>query len=242
MNRHSSLFLVVWLSTASGSDAQQISVTGPPELVWSHLRQACNRTDYADVPVRPFLNERNEVIWFAGNSDAYVATKGMAGGADRLARMARAGCHGRSLSERYDSSIGRRPDTYHSGVWLEAPFSTDGRVVYAVAHNEFHGEWSGDRRYCDEQYPHNRIVLRCDYWNLIAAHSDDGGDSFALSGLGPNGLAILTWRAASSAGSLECLSRRVSAPRSAISATCLAYPPSADQCEHVHRSRLVASR
>jgi hypothetical protein len=177
-----------WVCDPTAATADQITLAGPPQLVWHHLGKACDRKDYSDVPVRPFLNDRGEVVWLAGNSDGYRVTKGSGGGSDRLATMGRTHCQAQILGDPHTSAVGGRPDSYHSAVWLESPFTADGRVVYALAHNEFHGEWSGDGRYCNQQFPQNRIVLRCGYWNLIAARSNDGGDTFALIGMRPDGV------------------------------------------------------
>jgi hypothetical protein len=162
-----------------------VSVAGPPEAVWRHDSGACDNADYSDVPVRPLINDRGEILWFAGNSHGYRPTRGGSGGADRLATMERVDCSAQ-LGELSQGTV-NEPQAYHANLWLEAPFTLDGRNVYALAHDEFHGEWTGDPRYCDEQALQHRIVLRCNYWNVIAARSSDGGTHFALDGVRSDG-------------------------------------------------------
>jgi hypothetical protein len=57
---------------------------------------------------------------------------------------------------------------------MVAPFTRDGTDVYALVHNEFHGE---------EQRP--QIYLPCNYWNLTSAFSVDGGRHFGLHQVRP---------------------------------------------------------
>ena len=67
---------------------------------------------------------------------------------------------------------------------MVAPFTRDGTDVYALVHNEFHGEWTGSPRWCAEQRP--QIYLPCNYWNLVSASSADGGQHFALRQVRPD--------------------------------------------------------
>jgi hypothetical protein len=171
----------------------RIELAAPaPETVWRHADEGapCAANDYADVPVRPFLVKGTapgtyRVLWFAANSQGYFASEtpgpDLAPSAVTLARFRRLpDCIRWVRSQPY---IGSTPERYNTGLWMVAPFSRDGTNVYALVHNEFHGEWTGSSRWCTEQRP--QIYLPCNYWNLTSAFSADGGRQFALRQLRP---------------------------------------------------------
>jgi len=166
----------------------QVKVAAPePEMVWRYARPGapCASDDFSDVAVRPFLvngarSGAYRVLWFAANSRGYFASE--TPGPERVAAEItlaqferRPGCDRWVHSERYPGST---PASYNTGLWMAAPFTSDGTNVYALVHNEFHGEWTGDTRWCAQQDP--GIYLPCDYWNLVSAFSTDAGRTFSL--------------------------------------------------------------
>jgi hypothetical protein len=78
---------VLLLLAGGTATAIEVSVTGPAGMVWNYRSQVCDWSDFSDVPVRPFLNARGEVVWISGNSDGYRLTKGKPDARDRLAPM-----------------------------------------------------------------------------------------------------------------------------------------------------------
>jgi hypothetical protein len=189
--------LIPVLGTGRATAAAQqvrIELAAPtPETVWRHADEGapCAPNDYADVPVRPFLvkgaaSGTYRVLWFAANSQGYFASE--TPGPDlALADVTLA--HFRRLPDcarwvRSQPYIGSTPERYNTGLWMVAPFTRDGTHVYALVHNEFHGEWTGSQRWCREQRP--QIYLPCNYWNLTSAFSVDGGRHFALHQLRPD--------------------------------------------------------
>jgi hypothetical protein len=153
------------------ADAQQVRIelaAGAPETVWRHGDEGapCAPNDYADVPVRPFLvkgaaSGTYRVLWFAANSQGYFASEtpgpDLAPGDVTLTRFRRlSDCARWIRSQPYSGST---PERYNTGLWMVAPFTSDGTNVYALVHNEFHGEWTGSPRWCTEQRP--QIYLPC---------------------------------------------------------------------------------
>jgi hypothetical protein len=118
-----------------------------PEVVWSHATQACDATDYSDVPARPFLGDGDRrVFWFASAAPAYYATIGSPAepGQDILAKAQRVRESGGKCvtwvsPASYDSPLGV-PQSYDTGLWMQSVFTPDGDHVFALVHNEFHGE------------------------------------------------------------------------------------------------------
>jgi hypothetical protein len=183
--------LILLIGTGHATaDAQQVRIelaAPAPETVWRHADEGapCAPNDYADVPVRPFLvkgaaSGNYGVLWFAANSQGYFASEtpgpDLAPSDVTLARFRRLpDCARWVRSQPY---IGSTPEPYNTGLWMVAPFTGDGTNVYALVHNEFHGEWTGSPHWCGEQRP--QIYLPCNYWNLVSASSADGGQHFAL--------------------------------------------------------------
>jgi hypothetical protein len=191
--------IILLMLTAAGDAAAQaprveVKVAAPaPEIVWRYASpgMSCAADDFSDVAVRPFLVNgaragTYRVLWFAANSRGYFASE--TPGPDRtpgditLAHFERrAGCDRWLRSKPYAEST---PASYDTGLWMAAPFTADGTNVYALVHNEFHGEWTTNDRWCTRHEP--EIYLPCNYWNLVSAFSTDAGRSFALRKISPN--------------------------------------------------------
>ena len=177
----------------------------PPELVWSHAASACSDTDYSDVPVRPFYGrvpgaKTHQLFWFASNATGYLATTGVppAPGSDILAKMQRVvGADGKCLAwvkagpytEPPVQPANGVPQSYNTDLWMVAPFTPNGRDVFALIHNEFHGELTAPPGqpsiYCTITQPAPPQGQACGYWNIVGAISTDGGQSFTVGKASP---------------------------------------------------------
>ena len=159
-----------------------------PWVVWQYstAQPSCGGADYPDVPARPFLagsGAQQKVLWFASNSSGSWSSVGVGTTPDILATLARGpGCTPWLPPARY---IGTTPESYDTGLWAVAPYTRDGVNIYALVHNEFHGEWTRieGQTYCWQQT--STIFLPCDYWNLVGALSSNAGASFALAQSAP---------------------------------------------------------
>jgi hypothetical protein len=188
------LILMVIGHGAARAQQVRIKLASPePEIVWRHAEEGapCAPGDYSDVPVRPFLVQgaapgTYRVLWLAANSQGYFASEtpgpDLAPADVTLASFRRLPDCARWI--RSKPYIGSTPERYDTGLWMVAPFTSDGTNVYALVHNEFHGEWTGSPRWCAEQRP--QIYLPCNYWNLISAFSADGGRHFGLREIRPD--------------------------------------------------------
>ena len=166
-----------------------------PEVVWSHATQACDATDYSDVPARPFLSDGGRrVFWFASAAPAYYATIGSPAepGQDILAKVRRVresggNCVTWVTPASYDSPLGV-PQSYDTGLWMQSVFTPDGDHVFALVHNEFHGELTAPpgqpSRYCTITQAAFLAGNACSYWNMVGAASIDGGRHFSLYKIG----------------------------------------------------------
>jgi len=185
-----SCFVIPFFGGAALAQAAQgpiVVASAEPEVVWgySYPGTACAANDYPDVPVRPFMGNgptpgTYRIHWFAGNSNGYFASEApgnpVSANQVSLARIQRLpDCARWVESWPYANST---PENYYTGLWMVAPYTSDGVNVYALIHNEFHGEWTGQSEWCSTQT--RSIYLPCDYWNIVAATSDDSGGHFSL--------------------------------------------------------------
>ncbi|HET6239010.1 MAG TPA: hypothetical protein VFE41_29260 [Acetobacteraceae bacterium] len=175
-------------------DAPQVRILHPdaaPEIVWSHATQACDATDYSDVPARPFLGDGGRrVFWFASASPAYFATVGAPPepGQDILAKAHRirdpgGNCVTWITPASYGGPLGV-PQSYDTGLWMQSVYTPDGNHIFALVHNEFHGELTAPpghpSKYCTITQAFFLAGNACSYWNMVGAASTDGGRHFRL--------------------------------------------------------------
>ena len=151
-----------------------VSISTHVQTVFNYQTDACpvQGGDYSDNPVRPFLVgpiNHPTVMWFASNSKGYFKTVGVNGHGDILSSMQRVRVNGqcvRWLTSRFNTTPNQYPvASYNNELWMVAPYTTDGIHVYALVHNEYH------------IIPRNTTDV---YGNLIAAHSEDGANTFQL--------------------------------------------------------------
>lgn len=155
-----------------------ISISDTVQMVFNYQKNSCLtvKGDYADNPVRPFLvgpTTNPIVMWFASNSKGYFKTIGIryhvSSSRDILAGMQRVYVDGqcvRWLTSRFNSLPNQYPvASYNNELWMVAPYTPDGKHVYAFVHNEYH------------IVPQN---VQDVYGNLIAAQSTNGAKTFQL--------------------------------------------------------------
>lgn len=133
--------------------------------------------DFSDVPVRPFLvgeSSNPTVNWFASNSTGYCQSVGLPVSEsvpDILAQIRRVpGSTPNSCATWVTSRFNKLPneypvDSYYNELWMVVPYTLDGITIYSLIHNEYH------------IVPTNPSNV---YGNLIAATSNDGGNTFNL--------------------------------------------------------------
>jgi len=156
-------------------------------MVWSYAgatTQCGGGNDYADVPARPFLVGGN-VLWFAGNSNGFASVG--TGGVDILATLQRGLQPGTPTCVQWLTGLSpdtpqpyrnAKPNSYSMAYWMVAPFF-DGTIVYALVHNEFHGEWTGNTALCPVQQA--LPYMPCNYWNIMSVSSRTSGAAFELN-------------------------------------------------------------
>jgi hypothetical protein len=160
----SGLVLAGWLRPSGGTalTGTTIRPVGSREIVFDWSRDACTHTEEPDLPVRAFRNTSGRIQLLLSNYNNYQ----MVG--PTLARM-RPDC--RSLMHSLENPD---PSRYQDRRWLASPFTSDGRHIWALVHEEYQGNHHPG--HCPEHsyYP-------CWYNAITLAESTDGGKSYQQS-------------------------------------------------------------
>lgn len=139
--------------------ALRLEITGSALPAIGGARPGCDANDIPDAPARAVRLTTNEVQLYAASSQNRAAA-----GPDLLHLLHR--CSVVLAGDGNDD-----PAAYNDRAWLASTWTTDGKTVWAVVHNEFHGHrrpaLCSTGRYMD-----------CWFNALTAAVSRDGGQTF----------------------------------------------------------------
>lgn len=125
--------LLSCLALPAGASAPSLALTLEPEetILFRHASDACETWDIPDTPTRAFR------------------------GADKLVHVMQTHFRGRWLAGEdlfslrhgcevaFEGADSADPATFDNRSWIGATFSPDGREVFALVHNEYHGERFG---------------------------------------------------------------------------------------------------
>jgi hypothetical protein len=152
--------LAVGSGAARAASAQPlIQVTGQRQVVFDWSEQACETTNYPDLPVRAFRDAEGRTQLLLSHFDSY---RMVGPSLDSLA----VDCAPVMRSHRSPSV--RR---YEDREWIASIFTRDGSTVWALVHDEYQGNRHRGR--C----PSGRYI-RCWYNAVTLARSIDGGRSY----------------------------------------------------------------
>lgn len=137
----------------------QIRPAGPPEVVFDWSEDACEQTQIPDLPVRAFRDFRGRTQLLLSHFDNF---RMIGASLDRL----RVDCRAVMRSDK-SASVRR----YSDREWIGSLYTTNGRTVWALIHDEYQGNRHPGR--C----PSGRY-LNCWYNAITLARSTDGGRSY----------------------------------------------------------------
>jgi hypothetical protein len=151
--------LLAGAAHAQPAPALRLEVAGPPVPAVPGARPGCDALDIPDAPARAVRLATGEVQLYATHFVNRVDS-----GADLLHL-------GHRCPVVMTGADDDDPAAFNDRAWIASPWTPDGRTVWAVVHNEFHGHrrpaLCPSRRYMD-----------CWYNALTAAVSRDGGHTF----------------------------------------------------------------
>jgi hypothetical protein len=152
--------LALGLSTAGGlAQTLQARVSGPPALILDSFGRNCGGRVMPDAPPRAFVDAQGQVVFFAAD-EGNRALRGRS--LHDLALACPSTLRGAQNAD---------PDSFDDHAWVAALFTRDGRQVWGLVHNEFHGQ----------QRPvlcPSRVYERCWENALVRVASGDGGKTF----------------------------------------------------------------
>ena len=141
------------------STLEPVRFTGPEQVVFDWSRDACGGDDFPDVPARAFRDARGTVRLI----DASDTTRALVGpDLDHVTRRC-----GVAMRSALDPDPGR----FAYKEWISGTYTRDGKTVYALVHDEFHGDEV--QGLCPSE-----VFERCWYNAVTLARSDDGGVTF----------------------------------------------------------------
>lgn len=151
--------LLPFAARAQPAPALQLQVSGAPVSVFPGGWPACDANDIPDAPARAIRLADGTVELFASDQTNRINT-----GPDLLHQSHQCGVV-------YRGGWNDDPARFDDRTWIATPWTDDGKTIWAILHNEFHG--SLRKGLCPtERY------LDCWYNALTLARSSDGGRHF----------------------------------------------------------------
>ena len=163
------------------ADPVSIQISGTPQPVFYYPTDHCQSNynawqqgalDFPDEPARAFIGPDGKVQLMATNSHGLYRS---IGGTSLNAPFKR-DCSPILTSQYQNIGAASAPNQYTNQLWiwsLWADETTQGKNVYALIHNEFHGELNPN--YCASTNKNN-----CWYSNIVSAVSRNAGKSYDL--------------------------------------------------------------
>ena len=163
------------------SDLPPLALTGPVETVFDYSEDACSPIDIPDTSARAFRDADGRVHLLA----SHYVTRAMVGdGLDTV----RHDCRPLMVSD-----LDGDPARFDDREWITAPYTTDGRTVYALIHNEHQGHKH------EGQCP-SGVYQKCWYNAITLGRSTDGGRTFTHAPPPQHLLAVVPYRYEPDAG------------------------------------------
>jgi hypothetical protein len=179
---------VLEITRPNRAEPQNVTVTvGPETVVFDWSSDACEPYDIPDLPVRAFRRPEGLVQMIQPHFTNYRFV------GDNLANLHHL-CQPLMRSDRRAD-----PAVFDDAEWLASPYTLDGRTVYSLVHEEYHGHEHSGRCPSGE-------YLKCWYNSITLAVSRDGGQTFSDAREPPaNLVASIPYRYKPDAGPLGLL-------------------------------------
>ena len=141
------------------SNLPPLALVGEEQTVFDYTEDACSPIDIPDAPARAFRDAEGHVHLIA----SHYVTRAMVGPSLDAVRH---DCRRVMVSD-----LDGDPARFDDREWVAAPYTTDGRAIHALIHNEYQGYRHPGR--CS-----SGAHLKCWYNSITLARSSDGGRTF----------------------------------------------------------------
>ncbi len=108
-----------------------IDISGEPEVVYNWQTDHCGPRELADLPARAIRNAEGQIELYVSSTTNYRLV-----GADFNSLTP-------DCNPVMTSDFERDPSRYSYAEWMGAPYTLDGNTVYAIIHQEYHGDQAG---------------------------------------------------------------------------------------------------
>jgi hypothetical protein len=142
------------------SNLEPVEIIGPQQTVFKWKTQACEPRDIPDAPARAYRDADGRVHLLAS---AHVSRAMVGPDLDHVKHECRVIMR---------SPLDAQPRLYADREWIASPYTTDGKTVFALIHDEYHGNQHA------VGHCFTGTLLECWYNAITLARSDDGGLSF----------------------------------------------------------------
>jgi hypothetical protein len=154
------VFVVLYLFRGEGTNRVTLKIAGPEQTVFNWNRDRCEGLDIPDAPARAFRNADGQVVLISSH---FVTRRAVGPNLD-LVRL--------QCPVVMSSAEDPDPAKFNDREWLTAPYTLDGRTVYALVHEEYEGYTHPGP--CDP-----KDHLKCWFNSITLAVSRDGGATFS---------------------------------------------------------------
>jgi hypothetical protein len=148
------------LRNGGTSNLEPVAITGRQQTVFKWRTQACEQRDIPDWAARAFRDAGGQVHLIASH---YVSRQWIGPDLNHVRHRCEV-----IMGSTYDP----RPEQYADKEWIMAPYTLDGRNVFALVHDEYQGYTHPGR--CN-----SGLYLHCWYNAVTLARSTDGGRTFS---------------------------------------------------------------
>jgi hypothetical protein len=152
--------LLAVLNLSGGGGHGSASLVGPEQTVFQWSRDACEPIDVPDAPARAFRDSSGKVELIAAS---YVNRRFTGPDLDHLRHPCNV-----VMPSQYDPN----PAAFGDRSWIAAPYTKDGRTVFALVHDEYQGSTHAGKCPVAEYRP-------CWYNAITFAASRDAGRTFS---------------------------------------------------------------
>jgi hypothetical protein len=154
------VLVVLQLFNGKGTTHVTLNLDGREQTVFSWTRDRCEAADFPDAPARAFRNAEGQVVLI---SSQFVTRRAVGADLDHVRHQCPT-----VMSSAQDPD----PAKFDDREWLTAPYTLDGRTVYALVHEEYEG-------YTHPGACASKDHLKCWFNSVTLAVSHDGGAVFS---------------------------------------------------------------
>lgn len=158
-----------------------IKIIGEPKVVFNWKTDHCDEHELVDLPARAIRMADDTIELYLSSTTSYRMT-----GADFDSLKP-------DCTPVFTSDFDRNPADYNYAEWMGAPYTLDGQTVYAIIHQEYHGDQAGSTWQANADFNSEQGFQNWSYqsWNG-ASYSDMKYNASKNVWAGPRSLCLIS--------------------------------------------------